>query len=72
MLSYQSGVRNLNTFHHLNEDVPIDHVELESRAESCVKALLAIESELFAFTINESRDRTHASPLLVQNRRGTR
>ena len=44
-----------NTFHHLNEDVPTDYGELEQRAESCVRALLAIESELFAFSINEGR-----------------
>jgi hypothetical protein len=44
-----------NTFHHLNQDVPTDYSELERRAEECVKLLLEIESELFAFDINEGR-----------------
>lgn len=44
-----------NTLHHLNADVPTDYTELERRAEECVKALLEIESELFAFSINEGR-----------------
>jgi len=44
-----------NTFHHLNQDVPTDHTELERRAEECVQSLLAIESELFAFEINDGR-----------------
>jgi hypothetical protein len=39
-----------NTFHHLNPDITIDHPALELRAEECVKALLEIESEIFAFT----------------------
>jgi len=38
-----------NTFHHLNPDIPTDHPTLEGRAEECVKALLEIESEIFAF-----------------------
>ena len=40
-----------NTFHHLNPDIPTDHQALEARAEECVNALLAIESEIFAFDI---------------------
>ena len=44
-----------NTFHHLNDDVQTDYGELERRAESCVQALLVIESELFAFTIIDGR-----------------
>ena len=44
-----------NTFHHLNEDIPTDYNELVRRGESCVQALLAIESELFAFGISEGR-----------------
>jgi hypothetical protein len=44
-----------NTFHHLNQDVPTDHTELGRRAEECVQSLLAIESELFAYEINEGR-----------------
>jgi hypothetical protein len=44
-----------NAFHHLNQDVPTDYAELERRAEECVKSLLEIESELFAFGINEGR-----------------
>lgn len=44
-----------NTFHHLNEDVPTGYEECDRRAEECVKALLTIESELFAFGINEGR-----------------
>jgi hypothetical protein len=38
-----------NTFHHLNNDIPTDVPTLESRAEDCVNALYAIESEVFAF-----------------------
>lgn len=44
-----------NAFHHLNEDVSTEHSELERRAEECVNSLLEIESELFAFGINEGR-----------------
>ncbi|HSA87255.1 MAG TPA: hypothetical protein VLE46_13810, partial [Nitrospira sp.] len=40
-----------NTFHHLNPDITIDHHALELRAEECVKALLEIESEIFAFNL---------------------
>jgi hypothetical protein len=44
-----------NAFHHLNQDVPTDYAELARGAEECVKSLLEIESELFAFGINEGR-----------------
>jgi hypothetical protein len=44
-----------NTFHHLNQDIPTDYFELERRAEECVKSLLEIESEVFAFGITEGR-----------------
>jgi hypothetical protein len=44
-----------NAFHHMNEDIPTEHQMLERRAEECVMALLKIESELFAFDIDEGR-----------------
>ena len=39
-----------NTFHHMNDDVPIDHAVLESRAKECVDALYEIESTVFAYS----------------------
>jgi len=44
-----------NTFHHMNRDIRTDHAGLERRAEECVKALLEIESEVFAFEIENGK-----------------
>lgn len=41
-----------NTFHHLNENLETDYLALEARAEECVNALFDIESEIFAFDVN--------------------
>lgn len=40
-----------NTFHHLNDDVPTDHLILLKRAEECLNALYLVESEVFAFKL---------------------
>ena len=44
-----------NTFHHVNRDIPTKHAELERRAEECVTSLLEIESEVFAFEIEDGK-----------------
>ena len=44
-----------NTFHHLNPDIPTEHQVLEERAEECVAALFTIESEIFAFEVDEGK-----------------
>lgn len=44
-----------NDFHHLNSDVEQDYFKLEARVLECIEALYAIESEIFAFQVNEGR-----------------
>ena len=42
-----------NTFHHLNDNVPTDPAALEQRAWECVDGLYVVESEVFAFDVQE-------------------
>lgn len=42
-----------NTFHHVNADIQTDYLEIERRAEECVRALMEIESDVFAYEISE-------------------
>jgi hypothetical protein len=44
-----------NTYHHLNEDIETDYEVLMKRAEECVNALFQIESEVFAYTLQEGK-----------------
>jgi hypothetical protein len=40
-----------NDVHHLNKAVEQEYLKLKARAENCINALHAIESEIFAYTI---------------------
>lgn len=42
-----------NDFHHLNKTIDQEFRELEARAEICVNDLYTVESEVFAYTIND-------------------
>lgn len=42
-------------FHHLNEQIPSDRSELEVLSRDKNQALVRIESEIFAFSVNEGR-----------------
>jgi hypothetical protein len=42
-----------NDFHHLNEEVPQSHQDLETRAEQCVNHLNVIESDVFAYSFSD-------------------
>lgn len=42
-----------NDFHHLNREVEQEFQKLEARAEDCVNCLQIIESEVFAYWVDE-------------------
>lgn len=44
-----------NDLHHLNRIVPQDYAQLEARAENCVNNIFIIESEIFAYHIDEGK-----------------
>lgn len=44
-----------DAFHHLNNDVEQDHKKLEARALECLDALYTVESEVFAYDLQEGR-----------------
>lgn len=44
-----------NDYHHLNSTVETDYARLHERAWGCVEALYVIESDVFAFDINDGR-----------------
>lgn len=51
----RKGKEDRNVYHHLDEDIELDPVKLEARAEQCLLALHEIESDVFGFTINDGK-----------------
>lgn len=44
-----------NDYHHLNPTVETDHARLQGRALDCIDALYVIESDVFAFGIDQGK-----------------
>lgn len=51
----RKGKEDRNDFHHLDEQIELDPVKLEARAEQCLLALHEIELEVFGFTIQDGK-----------------
>ncbi len=57
-----SVLEHRNDFHHLNKSVPAEYSALELRAQNCINALHAIESEVFAYSIVQPGQLTFKDP----------
>lgn len=51
----RKGKEDRNIYHHLDENIELDPVKLEARAEQCLVALHEIESDVFGFSVNGGR-----------------